>query len=625
MKIWEQKSDIHPLLRRVQWAGLLVSLVALAGLGYRMKTLDDAQQLWGTLPLLFEICLWLSFVSLRLRTVNLRWLAFSTLSGALLTLSFPNFWTTPLIFVAFVPLLFVESEISNYNGISKKLVLRYAVNAFMVWNIGATWWVCNSSLVAGMIANFLNALLMTVPFLAFHQLKNLSKTSKKTLFFPLSGRLRGDILGGAAFVSFWLGFEMLHLNWDMSWSWLTLGNAFSEMPNLVQFYEFTGVMGGSAWALLLNFLLFLILKKKEKFENKKLIFASGLVLTIPLAVSFLLGNLAKAENSISQKQPASHISAVVVQPNYEPHYVKFSKPEITQVNEIIALASQKVDSTTDFLILPETVVDNVEVKQGDNREQNMTRFREFTRHFPKLKLVMGIGTYEILQGDEIAKHNAVRTAKRGGFSYEAANAATVLRASDTTPQYKMPVYRKSKLVPGPEILPFKKVLFFLKPLFDQMGGTIEGLGTQPTRENFGDADCKVAPVICYESIFGDFCTGYVRNGANFLAVMTNDGWWDDSPGYLQHLKFARLRAIELRRPVVRAANSGASCWIDILGNVHQQTVYNTQDVQKFEFQKFERLTFYAKFGDWLGIFASILSIFGLFYLFFEKISRNRKK
>ena len=80
-----------------------------------------------------------------------------------------------------------------------------------------------------------------------------------------------------------------------------------------------------------------------------------------------------------------------------------------------------------------------------------------------------------------------------------------------------------------------------------------------------DTHRKIAPIICYESVFGKYVTEYVKKGANALFIITNDGWWKNTNGYKQHLSFASIRAIETRRPVARAANTGVSCIIDIRG------------------------------------------------------------
>jgi apolipoprotein N-acyltransferase len=62
---------------------------------------------------------------------------------------------------------------------------------------------------------------------------------------------------------------------------------------------------------------------------------------------------------------------------------------------------------------------------------------------------------------------------------------------------------------------------------------------------------KIAPAICYESIYGEFMSKYIRNGANLICIITNDGWWKNTPGHKQHMNYARLRAIETRTWVAR--------------------------------------------------------------------------
>ena len=107
-----------------------------------------------------------------------------------------------------------------------------------------------------------------------------------------------------------------------------------------------------------------------------------------------------------------------------------------------------------------------------------------------------------------------------------------------------------------------------------LGGSAGGLGSQPERTVFQVAEVpalRVAPVICYESVYGDFVGEYVANGATLIGIITNDGWWSDSPGHSQHLQYATLRAIETRRDVARSANTGISAFINQKGEITQQT------------------------------------------------------
>jgi apolipoprotein N-acyltransferase len=107
----------------------------------------------------------------------------------------------------------------------------------------------------------------------------------------------------------------------------------------------------------------------------------------------------------------------------------------------------------------------------------------------------------------------------------------------------------------------------------------------------------------------------VKNGANALFIITNDGWWKNTNGYRQHLSLASVRAIETRRAVARSANTGVSCFIDIRGVRTEETKWWTQAVLKGEIIPETRITTYVKYGDYLSATGSILSLIILLIIF----------
>jgi len=115
-----------------------------------------------------------------------------------------------------------------------------------------------------------------------------------------------------------------------------------------------------------------------------------------------------------------------------------------------------------------------------------------------------------------------------------------------------------------------------------------------------EGDVKVGVPVCYESIYGDFCTGYVRKGARLLAVITNDAWWGDTPGYRQHLSYSRLRAIETRRWVARCANTGISAIIDPTGRIVDRTSWWEPSMLEGRVQLLEGKSFFVRYGDIVG-------------------------
>jgi apolipoprotein N-acyltransferase len=123
------------------------------------------------------------------------------------------------------------------------------------------------------------------------------------------------------------------------------------------------------------------------------------------------------------------------------------------------------------------------------------------------------------------------------------------------------------MVPGVETIP--PFLHFLDAWFDKFGGSTGSYTGQPNRIALATTNSSylIAPSVCYESIYGEFMSRFTHNGANIIAIITNDAWWGNTPGHLQLLDYARLRAIETRRWVVRSANTGISCVIDPAGRI----------------------------------------------------------
>lgn len=554
---------------------LSVLLAAAALLvAWRMYTLDQQRLLWGHLPLFFFALAWVAIV-LAVSRRNFRWLGLSTLSGVLLAVGFPPLPLTFVLFIAWIPLLMVESEIAATGGPrAGRQVFRYAYHAFIVWNILTTYWVGNAAFVAGLFAISVNALLMTIPFMLFHWGKK---------FMP---RLSYLLL-----VAYWITFEYLHLRWELSWPWLTLGNAFAEFPSWVQWYEYTGVLGGSLWILATNILLW-----KRKFAQ------AGAVLAIPLIASLAMYHTC-------EEQGGEPVEAVVVQPNYEAHYEKFDVPQSEQLERFLSLADSMVTPETRYVFFPETSFGPV--RDTEIGIENTTgALEDWVNHYPDLALVTGLTMYHVFRTGETHSPNVREYGREGQVMYyESFNGATQFARG--TAEY--PIYKKSRLVPGAESFPYNRFLFFLKPIVDKLGGSTAGLATQKQRISFeGPQGLRVAPIICYESVFGEYHAGYIRAGAQFGAIITNDGWWDNTPGHRQHLRYASLRAIETRRDIARSANTGISAFINQRGDILQPTRYGEAAVIRGTLRPNDRITFYVRWGDLAGRIAMFLTV--IFFL-----------
>ncbi len=556
---------------------------------YDMWSLNQQQLLWGYRPLGLFLSVWAVIVLGLIRwrewrsgvPHNWTYTGLSTLSGLLLAIGFPDPVVFPIaLFVGFVPLLMVEQQLREKG--QGWLVFRYAYNAFVVWNILSTYWVVNSALAAGLLAITANAALMCIPFMLFYH-------TRKAM--PQVSYL--------AFMAFWIAFEYAHLNWDLTWPWLTLGNGFAEVPSWVQWYEWTGVFGGSVWILGMNILALKIVNRYREAKSWKISELATFVGLIIVPIAFSLVRYYNYEEQGPQ------VEVVVVQPNYEPHYLKFSVDERLQVERCLALSKETITDSTDYLVFPETSFGYVETDNIYNY-RSVRALRELFVDHPQLKIVTGLNAYHDLGPNEPhTKATRERQLNDGRMAYyEVYNLGAQITAASEAVQ----IYKKSKLVPGPEIFPFQEIFFFMEPLVEKLDGTTAGVGTQPKRTTFTSESGRVAPVICYESVFGEYFAKYIlQGGAQMAFIMTNDGWWDNTAGHRQHLYFASLRAIESRRSIARSANTGISAFINQRGDILQPTRYNETIAIRGNITLNDEVTFYVRWRDFIARIALFLS------------------
>lgn len=518
----------------------------------------------------------------------------TSLAGALLlTLSW-YYNLTPLIFAAFVPLLQLEKYFHDNRETPKRKLKFYGYTylTFFLWNLGVTWWVYFASAGGAALAILANAALMTMVFVTFSNIKSkINSAWSVWLLIPV-----------------WLAWEHLHSLWDLTWTWLNLGNVLSYRPNWVQWFEFTGTSGGTFWILLVNILVFNALNKSN-FSVKHFLKPLAVIL-FPILISyFIYFTYWNNSGLLPQK-------VVIVQPNIDPYNEKFAYDFNTQFNKMLHLIKGKITNETNFLILPETFVTDDINEENLQNDLSLQLFKDsILSKFPQLNIVTGINSYMFYKEGEKPSATA-RLDGSSGMYYDYYNAAAIINANG------IQVYHKSKLVPGVELMPFPALLKPLESLAINMGGTIGSLGTQKNRTVFkSNNNIGVAPVICYESVYSDYCTEYIRNGANFIFIVTNDGWWDNTPGHKQHLSYARLRAIENRRCIARSANTGISAIINEKGEILQPTNWWEPAVIEAEIKPNTKITFYAKFGDILSVtcvFVAILALLYYWYLRFFK-------
>lgn len=530
-----------------------------------------------------------------------------------------------LAFVAWLPLLHAERLHDQRTAQRPRAFVPYVLLAVFVWNAACSWWFfavsepLGTRLLSGSSPMVINSLLMVIPWW-------LKRVLHRTI---------GPQVAGIAFIAFWIAFERLHHGWDLQWPWFSIGNVFGTHPAWIQWYEITGMLGGSLWVLLITYLLD---QGVSRWRYRK-----GNV-GVPIAVSIVVAIVPWSWSAWRFNTYASDagpvIEAVIVQPCVDPYTEKFGGMDpLRQLERMLALAEGAMTDSTALVVMPETALQEgalIDMSapspifhglwENDLPAARSTiRLEAFQDSFPRAALLTGMSAEYLFPKGAVIPPSArplFRSDDEVPASeqrwYEAYNAALFIPAVGPVEHYN-----KSKLVAGVEAMPFQSVLGAMGDVAVHLGGTSASLGTQKEREVLQDpsSGVKVIPAICYESVFGEHVAAHVRNGGNLIAVITNDAWWDDSPGYRQHLTFSSIRAIETRRDVVRSANTGISCFVDRKGVIHEATEWWIPIAVRGQVHLNDELTFFVVHGDIIGrasVWCALLFILAIAALRFRK-------
>ncbi len=523
------------------------------------------------------------------------------LSGLLLAPAYYEWGTGFIMFFALIPLMLVEEEHYRRRAeLKTKKITWYVVATFMLFTLLTVWWVRFSVPVALAASLVVNTAFMTVPFILFHYVK----------------RHTGRRLGYLSLVSLWLAFEYLFLNVQVNFPWILFGNAFANDVMFIQWYEITGTLGGSLWILVMNILLFELLQGlRNSFSfraNRSRISWTFGFLLVPVIFSLIRYHTYEEEHRPYE--------CVVLQPNIDPWMKFIDMPQEEQTAYLLEEAGKMVTETTDYIIAPETFINNSVWHSTMGHHQEILKIYQLIDDYPRVKFIVGAMTYKRYAADEPRSATAKR-AGTGDVWFDSYNSALQL---DSTLDIQM--YHKSLLVTGAEWMPsFNKYKFIQKMAID-LGGITRSHGTQEERDVFVSPHdgLKVAPVICWESVFGEYVTEYVRDkGANLIFIITNDGWWKDTPGHKQHNSYARLRAIETRRSIARSANTGISSIINQRGDEVQRIGWWKRSAIQGQLNANDRLTFYVKHGDYLARIAAFVSVLLVLYGFVRHKAINK--
>jgi apolipoprotein N-acyltransferase len=408
-----------------------------------------------------------------------------------------------------------------------------------------------------------------------------------------------------ALPAIWVTWEWLYAYGQFSFPWLTLGNTQTYYLQKIQFAEITGVYGISFWVVAINVLVFLLFLEATKAGWKLTQRKTLLMLTaiFALYIAPTIYGITVNEKEFMQRSP-NELKVGIVQPNTDPWEKWTGENSMDQrwhqVEQYLAMTDAQRKDSIDISVWPETAV-----LFNLPSSRYYDQFRSAIDSM-NVSIITGFVDYHFYENGEAPVASSIISGTT--VHYDSYN--SVMFAEPHVPFVQR--YAKMRLVPFAERIPYAdEVPFLIEPLRWGVGISNWGIGKDSTVFEDHRHKSKFLAMVCYESIFPEFVSSFVKRGAEFLVFITNDSWWGNTSGARQHAQIAVLRAIENRRWVVRCANGGISCFIDPMGRMYDKTSMYTQASIVHSIEPRSEQTFYTRHGDWFARICAMLTLVAL--------------
>lgn len=487
-------------------------------------------------------------------------------------------------FVMFVPLLWIQ-----HRGEGKGF-MPWAIISLIGWNIATLWWLGEVTWLAPLAATLVHTTLFSLVLYLYNRVWR--RASRLTSYTILT--------------SGWVAAEWLYqYNSEISFPWINIGNSFGSSPWMVQWYEYTGILGGTLWVLLVNLLIFeAIVSTASKGWLYKKLAPALLLIIVPIMVSLYRYQ--------SYSHQGKEVEVTALQPNIDPlsqHSGSYNQDE--QALVFVKLMSKPPKETT-FFIGPERALDSNFWLHTIDKSYSVQQMRESLYvQRSRASFIMGVLTYRRYPKDSYPTPPTLTARSSGNapYYYDVYNSAISVNAVN----HEVDVTHKSRLTSGVESMPFYKFLRKIGLLGISQGGMVSSFATdgEPVIFENEPSGVKGGTAISFESIYGQHFGRFVKAGADVMFIITDDSRWGDTPGYKQHLRFAQLRAIETRREIGRSANCGISGMIDARGDIIAQSSWGERTIVTATITTNDAITFYVKYGDYIGWVAAIIYILSI--------------
>jgi apolipoprotein N-acyltransferase len=486
----------------------------------------------------------------------------AVVSGIMIGASYPPLKLGVIVYLAFIPLIEIVTSarpgkaacLAFLAGLISNTIALY----WLAFNSGATFWVVFLSLVGAVIYLSAQWSILASVVAWFH-----SRTGKGLLMFPF----------------LWVTMEYFQSFGLLAFPWISLATTQADYLAPIQLVEFTGIYGMTFWIILLNTQLYRLLTSPAPLLPRLRIW-TAVVLVLPWIYGYgrMLSFPAQSSNEVE-------LSIAVVQPNMGPHE-KWDRSKRQWVFEVLdSLYVEAAQKGVDMVVWPESAVPTYLRRDRFRRKFIQNRVEEFG-------VPLFTGALDFDRKDGFLKHyNSIFMFNVDG---------------------SLETYYKIHLVPLAEYNPLDAQV----SLTENLSFGHYNPGTRYT--DFFLKESQFAGVICYESSFPRLVHRLVSQGARFLVVVVNDGWFGNTSEPYQHVALSRLRAVEHRMPVLRSANTGISVHVDKAGRFKSKLDLDERGIIYAGFSPSDGLTFYGRFGNLFAFLITLVTFLGGFWIWHRK-------
>lgn len=505
------------------------------------------------------------------------------LSGVLFGISFPPFPFpfTLFLLIAFVPYFFVITKKETLHKVNGSSYLPFfTLSLITIYWVGS--WQSKADpflMLSGLVLVFFYPCVLLINSTLYFLSKKIFKNDFSLYLFPF----------------FWVTGEYILTLTDLKFPWLTIGHGMANFSLFIQIADLVGAFGLSLVVLWINIFFFKAIKRYK--DNPKSALINFTLAIVIIFIVLIYGVIKFSTEKIDEKK----IRVGIIQPNIDP----WNKWELGGLDEILnnylSLSQKCVDKGAKLILWPETALP-VYLFSGPYQNEVDTIYSFINKN--NVDLLTGMPDFQIFynQHPKDAKYS-----EAGKYYYANYNAILLLRPNT----FEVQRYGKIQLVPLGEHTPFVDQLPFLGDLL-KWGVGISGWNVGKDTTVFRIVDnkdtVKIAGLVCFESVFPTFPNYFVDRGAQFIAVLTNDSWYGNLSGPYQHKDFAKLRAVENRKAVVRCANGGISCLIDKFGITQIKTEMFTRTYLVVDVPLNNEKTFYTRHPLIIPVFSSLFSL-----------------